>query len=191
MRVYIPWRDSCCPWRSKSLDYVTRWWRDRGHTVRLVDAGGERFSRAATRNCAVDMAGGGVICIADADMLCDSIDVEYKGGLHLPYTRYNALSQTSTFLRYNGIINDNVIEFNDSQSVAGIMIVDCDVWRDAGGMCTDFVGWGFEDTEFATRIEIHRTEGDAYHLWHPPGFVFGSDEYNANKELYLSRVGDK
>lgn len=190
MRVYIPWRDSGCRWRSRAFSYVVDWWADRGHDVIQVDAGGDRFNRAAARNKAVDMAGRGVICIADADMFCESLDVDYRGGLHLPYTRYNALDQTSTFLRYHGRNEYGLEHSNDSESVGGIMIVDCDEWRAVGGMCEGFVGWGFEDTDLANRMALYRTEQDAYHLWHPTECYPDSDEYKANKNLYLRRYGE-
>lgn len=191
MMVYIPWRDTGCQWRSRALGYVTKWWTDMGHVVTYVDSGDDKFSRAASRNLAVRSAGSGVICVADADMFCDSLDVDYQGGLHLPYTRYNALTCAATADRYLGRVNNDIEAFNESQSTAGIMIVDCDEWRAAGGMCEEYVGWGFEDTDFSKRIKITRTEGPAYHLWHPPGFSIGSAEYNANYQTYLRRNGGK
>lgn len=190
MRVYIPWRDNGCVWRKSAFKYVSDWWVHRGHDVIAVDSGGERFSRASSRNMAVDIAGGGVICICDADMFCDNIDVEYNGGLHLPYTRYNALTQSASLLRCNGVVNDTFERHNVSGSVGGIMIVDCDEWKSVGGMYEGFVGWGFEDTDFARRINVSRTDGDAYHMWHPDECNQNSEEYKANKMIYLMRGGE-
>ena len=73
-----------------------------------------------------------------------------------------------------------------------------EAWRQVGGFCEDYVGYGGEDTDFAhlawPRGLDHRWHGDAraYHQWHPVSSppVEHLDDILRNAALFHDRWGE-
>lgn len=195
----------CVPFRGGALDreihadYVAARLRemlpDADHLV--VDVDGE-FSRARVRNEAVRRAGSGVVVLCDADTipekqpLLDAIaGAAQDGRLHLPYTRYRALSPEGTLAVYARGVHpaDAPVEEESRRPIGGVWVISVDAWWQAGGMDEQFLGWGFEDDAFhaAANIllgETVRHEGAITHLHHTSAANPRSTQYRANRARY-------
>ncbi|GAB3209835.1 hypothetical protein GCM10027294_25800 [Marinactinospora endophytica] len=195
----------CVPFRGGELDreihaeYVAARLRemlpDAQHMV--VDVDGE-FSRARVRNEAVRRAGEGVVVLCDADTLPEPGPLRAAiagagedGVLHLPYTRYRALSPEGTLAVYaRGVdpLHAPVVE-ESRRPIGGVWVIRADAWWRAGGMDERFRGWGFEDDAFWTAAttllgEPVRHEGVITHLYHAPAASTRSPQYRANRARY-------
>ena len=180
--VTVPFRGGALD-REIHADYVSARLRemlpDADHLV--VDVPGT-FSRARVRNECVRRAGSGVVVLCDADTvpekqpLLDAIaGAAQDGRLHLPYTRYRALSPAGTLAVYARGVHpaDAPVEEESRRPIGGVWVIDTDAWWDAGGMDEQFRGWGFEDDAFHTAAtvllgETVRHEGAITHLHHTP-----------------------
>lgn len=162
--------------------------------ILMTDSGHEPFSRAASRNSGVDQAAKGIVVVCDADTvpepdpLIRAVEAaQGDGKLHLPYTRYRALSRAGTEAAITGRpLTECATEIEGSTSQGGVLVIDADAWQSAGGMDERFTGWGFEDTAFYAAAhtllgEVVRHEGAIHHLWHPTDYDVTSPRYAANQ----------
>lgn len=195
--IVIPWRDTG-PARAEALQHVLVALHDMlpDAEVILADSGHQPFNRAASRNHGVRTADPDVAVVCDADTIPEpdplhtAIDQAAADGLlHLPYTRYRALSRPGTAAALRGTHPAGChaeLELDSSQG--GILVMRSDAWRAAGGMDERFTGWGFEDAAFHAAVEtVHgkviRHPGTIHHLWHPSDIDMASPEYAANRAL--------
>lgn len=200
--VAVPFRAGALD-REIHADYVAARLRemlpDADHLV--VDVEGE-FSRARVRNEAVRRAGSGVVVLCDADTipeeqpLRDAIaGASQDGRLHLPYTRYRALSPEGTLAVYARGVHpsDAPVEDESRRPIGGVWVIDADAWWAAGGMDEAFKGWGFEDDAFHTAANVLlgqtvRHEGTITHLHHKPAANLQSPGYRANRSRFQQYV---
>ena len=107
---------------------------DADHLV--VDVEGE-FSRARVRNEAVRRAGSGVVVLCDADTIPEEhaltaaiAGAAQDGRLHLPYTRYRALSPEGTLAVYARGVDpcDAPVEDESRRPIGGVWVIDADAW---------------------------------------------------------------
>lgn len=196
--IAFPHRAGNCPFRKKAFPYVQsafkRLFPDAEQII--VDSGHTYFNVAASRNLAVKQAGSGIVVIADSDMLPSeqgirsAVNAAAHGGVHLPFTRYRALSHASTARFYLRKLDPHNLasEYESTESVAGCIVVRADVWDDLGGMDERFEHWGWEDNAFSYVVEsllggMIRHEGITNHLFHPNLCRPKSESYLKNKAL--------
>ncbi|MFE1170468.1 glycosyltransferase [Nocardiopsis sp. NPDC058789] len=202
MTVCVPFRPGMLD-REIHADYVSARLRemlpDAHHLV--VDVDGE-FSRARVRNEAVRRAGSGVVVLCDADTLPeegalrDAINgAAGDGRLHLPYTRYRALSPEGTLAVYARGVDpmDAPVEDESRRPIGGVWVISVDAYWAVGGMDEEFKGWGFEDDAFHTAAncllgETVRHEGTITHLHHKPAANLRSPSYRANRARHQQYV---
>jgi hypothetical protein len=154
----------------------------------------------------VEHAANGVVVVCDADTIPEPEPLhgaiaaaQRDGKLHLPYTRYRALSPAGTTAAFNGSrLIDCPAEFEGNASQGGILVVEAEAWQNIGGMDERFTGWGFEDTAFYAAAHtllgtVVRHEGAIHHLWHRTDYDAWSPRYAANKarcRTYEAAYGD-
>jgi hypothetical protein len=154
----------------------------------------------------VHQAGKGIVIVCDADTIPEpeplhaAVEAAGRDGrLHLPYTRYRALSPAGTTAVLNGApLSECPTETESTGAQGGILVMDAEAWQNTGGMDERFTGWGFEDTAFHAAAhtlngDVARHEGDIHHLWHPSDFAPSSPQYAANKthwQRYEAALGD-
>ncbi len=199
----------CVPFRPGMLDreihadYVSARLREMLPDARhlVVDVDGD-FSRARVRNEAVRRAGEGVVVLCDADTLPeadalrDAIDgAALDGRLHLPYTRYRALSPEGTLAVYARGVDpmDAPVEDESRRPIGGVWVISVDAYWQAGGMDEEFKGWGFEDDSFFVAAncllgETVRHEGTITHLHHKSAANLRSLSYRANRARHQQYV---
>lgn len=200
--VAVPFRPGMLD-REIHADYVAARLRemvpDADHLV--VDVDGE-FSRARVRNEAVRRAESGVVVLCDADTLPEKqpllnaiAGAAQDGRLHLPYTRYRALSPEGTLAVYARGVDplDAPVTEESRRPIGGVWVISTDAWWAAGGMDENFVGWGFEDDSFFTAANILlgetvRHEGAISHLHHTPAANLQSAGYRRNRQRYQQYV---
>src|SRR5690606_28609080 len=113
------------------------------------------------------------------------------GVLHLPYTRYRALSPAGTLAVYaRGVdpLHAPVTE-ESMRPIGGVWVISAEAYWRAGGMDEKFRGWGVEDDAFWTASscllgEPVRHTGAITHLHHEPAADVRSPEYRANQQRY-------
>lgn len=193
--IMVPWRAGD-PDRERAWEYVrTRM----GKEPIPVDADPDKpFSRAASRNRAMEIAPDPIVIIHDADMLVpedayDDIARMCCGRrMTIGYTEYRALSRRST----RRVIDHGADPFAETPagtttgwSLGGIIGMRKATWNLVGGMDERFRGWGCEDTAFAHAASIvlpktWRSPNPAVHLWHPHGTeTLNPDDEAANAAL--------
>ena len=199
----------CVPFRGGALDreihadYVSERLREMLPDARhlVVDVEGE-FSRARVRNEAVRRAGSGVVVLCDADTLPeeqalrDAIDGAARDGrLHLPYTRYRALSPEGTLAVYARGVDpmDAPVEDESRRPIGGVWVISVDAWWAVGGMDEEFKGWGFEDDSFFVAANVLlgdtvRHEGAITHLHHKSAANLRSPSYRTNRARHQQYV---
>jgi hypothetical protein len=202
--LVIPWRGGDRH-REKSFDLVKQrmyaMLADDDCTVMAVDSGHERFHRGATRNLGVRLAleaGLDVAVVCDADTLPEYVPLisavrgaAEDGLLHLPYTRYRALTERGSRRYMRGADPGRCpTELDWEYSTGGVFVIQPRRWFDAGGMDERFTGWGFEDTSFRTAADALlgptiRHPGTIVHLWHPSTQDRGTPEKETAKQLAL------
>lgn len=175
----------------------------------------EPWSKGAAINAAAECATGGVLVIADADMLVNDRAIR-RALEHLdngaawvvPYRSVYRLSKSVTRRLTAGEIKPiptplcpNLLERRAHRGPAGggIVIVRAADFHRVGGIDPAFTGWGGEDEAFGraldTLIGPHiRLDYPAWHLWHRtlrPASGRGSDANERLAGMYLDAVGDR
>lgn len=201
--IIVPWRDTD-PHRARSFQFVKRRLIEvvgYDHVFMAIDTGHERFHRAASRNLGVGLAlesGLDVVVVCDADTvpqelpLAGAIQAASDDGLlHLPYTRYRALTQRSSQQFMRGRDPDRCrAELDWEHSTGGVFVIQPQRWFDCGGMDERFDGWGYEDTSFRTAADTllgptQKHAGLIVHLWHPYSQEGGTPEKEERKLLAI------
>ena len=208
MHVWIPWRPAES--RMPAFTYCTAWWQEHGANVRTIDAGGEPFSLAASRNLAVDIHAiehgeDEPLLIADADTVGDwpalttAIDrVQDLGVTILPYTDYHSLGDAGTPQALAGRPLHLCEHFSYPPAVSGLYVTTPRIWRAYGGQDPRFRGWLGEDLAHLHAHEtllglIERVPGTAYALGHDSEPKQGP-QFEANRKLmhrYAAARGDR
>jgi len=182
--------------RARSWAYVEQHLTDAGFEPVTVDAGGEPFSRAASRNLGAAPGLADVVILHDADMLApaDAYDAMADraletGRLVVGFSEYRALSKWTTRSAIKGLVDPWQVEpaavLRDF-SVGGIVAITPAAWAEVGGQDPAFVAWGCEDFAFAHACSvvlgpIERLATPALHLWHP--IAQQHDQVEQNTEL--------
>lgn len=179
------------------------------------------FNRAAARNDAYRRASHKTLVFADADTICPpsllSVGLARLTNTNwvLPYDAYYNVAEESSdeILRSNPDVelDENEITWEHripypphppyGAPVSGIVIMKKGVFEAVGGYDEQFIGWGYEDTDFALAMETLvgpavRCEGYVFHLWHPTSedATWASPWIKQNKArhlLYEKASGDK
>jgi hypothetical protein len=169
----------------------------------LHDSGHETFNRSASINGAVrDAENAGcdvvVICGADTLLIGDlraAVNAAFSDGrAHIAYTQYVGLNATGTarFFAQGQLTDDwppHEIEYATTDARAGFVAVTPAAYWDTGGHNEDFIGWGYEDTDFAIRANLVRHDGLVVALYHEPD-ANRPECSEANKALFKSIHGD-
>lgn len=200
--VAVPFRGGQLD-REIHADYIATTLRDMLPDAdhQLVDCDG-MFSRARVRNEAVHRAGNGVVVLCDADTLPEpgplraAIEGAAEDGvLHLPYTRYRALSPAGTLAVYARGVDPHhaPVEDESRRPIGGVWVIRADAYWAAGGMDEAFQGWGFEDDAFWTASSLLlgppvRHDGTITHLHHQPAADTRSPQYRANRARHQQYV---
>lgn len=185
VEVIMPWRDSGCPARKRAFDFVYSLY-SREYPVRLCDAGGDEFNRAATRNAGVAESSADVVIVADADLFVPlsqirtAVEVAASTRLQVrPFTQFGHLRENGTvqFIEREDHSMITHERFNTLATLwpgvhGGVFVIQRSLWLEAGGMDERFTGWGGEDNAFNAVCEemfgpVHLVQGYAYHLFHP------------------------
>jgi hypothetical protein len=97
-----------------------------------------------------------------------------------------------------GLMSVGVEEELVNAPSAGCVAISAQEFAEAGGFDQRFVGWGYEDVEFAQRcakrFPVRRVSGPLYHLWHggrrPDDAPADTDpvQVERNRRLWLSTV---
>lgn len=159
----------------------------------------DTFNRSAARNRAFEQSFGDILVISDADTVCHRLNVieaifmvehgapwivahdEYFS-LTKEYTRELMKQRPDTQLKRPFISDWKMKE----KSMAGVLVMRRDAWV---GYDERFQDWGFEDNEFAVRMDRtagphQRVKGPMLHLWHPRGLDFEQPLIEHNRRLY-------
>ena len=126
----------------------------------------------------------------------------------LPYNRYyNLTDACSEILLFEGpkadisearltfehrIPSPPVPPYNDP--VSGILVLPTQAFDLVGGFDTGYVGWGYEDKDFAARLDNdwgphERLDSFVFHLWHPVAVdPFSTPEAKLNAERWKNAL---
>lgn len=154
------------------------------------------------------------VFFCDADTVWDDYvlhqgikTLEEKRGWVFPYSAYHVLSQESgrrllqspptLILEVQQLVDDMVLydpvrNPDHGRPLSGFFGLKADDFEKTGGFNEDFVGWGFEDWDFAESANHHlgmynRVAGNVFHIWHPVKAVMEASEYKINQNLYEQR----
>lgn len=201
--VVFPWRPQ--PARVAVFEFVYAWWVRQfpDAVVATVDSEHQSFNLSACRNKAVRLAesnGCDVVVIPDADSipadtapLLAAIDESAHGGLHLPFTRQQYLTEEETVGLFNGHEPDRA----GGHGNGALYVVTPESWWAAGGQDERFSGWGGEDDQMIaaaqTLIGLKRHVGVVWSLWHADECRdIGSERWAPNSKLaqrYWDAIG--
>ena len=150
------------------------------------------FPKAWLLNCGVRFAETELVCVWDADLLPAPAMTEWLGrvrsrdaeafiliGMYwlraedgLPEVS-DAEFYSRMYSRHPAIRSASVEDFDSRCIGDGIIQVLRSVWEETQGMCEEFLGWGYEDTDFRNQITgivergaILRGRAGCYHMQH-------------------------
>lgn len=190
--IVIPWRQNNCEWRKKSFDCVLDHMKKYNPIV--SDDLSDPFSRSGSRNLGASLCNNDIIMFLDADTLIphdqidEAIQLAKEGYIVHPFSMYHSLSLEGTKNVYKG--NRPSVRYSDwhiNWATGGAVAMSRDIFFDYGQYDTDFVDWGFEDSAMLfvrklAGIEVKRTLGNCYHLWHPR--PTDQEAMDRNQKLY-------
>jgi hypothetical protein len=206
--LLIPF-DSDDPERIRVFDWVLTRWSLLFDGWEIVVGGGgmDPFSRSAARNEAFDMSTGDILVVSDADTICESQTVikalralDQGAPWVVAHDRYYSLTREYTNRLLSQSPSTPLMHPFESDwimhacSLAGVLVIPRAAWERVGGYNEEFIGWGFEDNEFAARLDQHwgrhvRGRGPMLHLWHPRGDAdFSQPHIEHNKALYENTI---
>jgi len=173
--VCIPWRPSRS--RKAAFKRVLDFWAMFGWPIVTADSDTEVFSLAQARNNAVRQAETDVVVIADADTLCDPLNilraVAEPVGVCWPFTKYRIIDRKYLDTPLHELAGVPFINTWDGDGVAGVggcLVATKSEFARLGGQPPEFVGWGWEDTSFTavvgTLSQVKRLVGHVYSFEH-------------------------
>ena len=168
----------------------------------------EDFNRSRARNEAFKCSTGDILVLSDADTICTPGQIveairRVQSGVPwvVAHDKYYSLTEhyTNELLTERPDVDlgslpkyeSNWVMTNTSQ--AGVLVIPREGWEKVGGYDERFKGWGYEDNEFAVRLDrewgFHqRVSGPMLHLWHDPGENFSQPHIAHNELLYQKTV---
>lgn len=183
-------------WRDRLWDYCREQWEDEFPDIPIIE--GEHLDGPFNRAAAINKAADGpwdIAVIIDSDVVINAAQVrraigvaDDTGRMTLAYTNYKPLTEKSTkaVIAHGGgnLVVDRREENPDH--VSSCVVVPRNLWDEVGGFDERFVGWGPEDSAFATACRVlggglERVDGAVYHLWHPH-----SAERNSRSPLWAA-----
>lgn len=176
--LIIPWRDSGDIYRRHSYQYVCKQMKD--FAILSCDSGHEPFSRSASKNLGAMTSPDDILVFLDADtyipanQIIEAVDLARGGHMVHPYTFYHSMNKRQSHLIVHGEAypTEDTSEWNITWATGGAIVMYKEMFFDLGGYDEEYTDWGFEDISLIIMgrdrgIELKRTEGNAYHLWHP------------------------
>lgn len=217
--LVVPYRHDDWGYRENNWWFCWRWWNAFGPKDIEInvsdDPGASVFNRSRARNQAVEKSTGDILIIADADTLPTQVAItkavdqvaKQKSPWVIPYEWYYNLSQeySKSILDKEKVprVDTDDEEFNYEHKIiswAGILVMPRVAYHAIGGYDERFEGWGFEDNAFRLKLDYEwgmhqRTEGNAYHLWHPikkeDEFRYDNENVRKNRLLYVNEYEKK
>ncbi len=215
--LIVPFRHDDWGYRENNWWTCWRWWNTHGpKDIEICvsdDDGEEPFNRSRARNKAIEQSHGDILVIADADTLVDHVGLtkaiekvgDGKAPWVIPYNWYYNMSKEYTDLlnasEKPGAPDPKAKEFSFEHKIlswAGILVVPRTAALSIGGYDERFEGWGHEDVAFRIKLDAEwghprRTDGNAYHYWHPINKkeTFNSPSELANRRLFQVEYVEK
>lgn len=193
--ICIPWRPSAT--RQSLFEVVTEHYAETlpDFPIYTSDSEGPVFSRSRAINRTVIRAfeaGHEVAVINDADTLCGTLPLHSAIAKtstdkksRLPYDKYILMDQAQT----NRYVNTHEVTGGAYEGAcSGILVVHRDTWYKLGGFDERYIGWGYEDIDFAIRHQFEREHGTCWGMWHPP--EDRSESAPANLRLLRDTYGE-
>ena len=190
--IIIPWRDSGCPWRRRSFQYVMRHMDP--YSPIVVDNGANPFSRSGSKNLGAELCESDVVLFLDADTVIPHAQIDAAiekargGSVVYPYTEYHSMNMRSTKNIYSGFRpTGDISQWHIDWATGGGVAMPKEVFLEIGRYDEEFIDWGMEDAAILVMarkhgIDIERIEGNCYHLWHPREPE--NDQIRANADRY-------
>lgn len=195
--VLVPWR-STSPDRAEAFAYAVGWWR-REHPDWEVVAGtcpDGPWVKALAVGAALEIAGGDVLVVADADVLVPGVaqavhQVEHGAPWAIPHTRVHRLGQAaSQHLYATGELPTTAtptrrtppgVHASYNGVDGGGCVVLSRAMYDRVPLDPRFTGWGQEDQAWARGLDVvagppWRSPHPLWHLWHEPARVLRMGE---------------
>lgn len=197
--VIVPWRDKGTAYSvtrranlSAVLEHLTA-----AHLgdVMIVDDGRDKdapFCRSAAYNRGVAMRNDPdmIYMFHEADMIVpvEQLETAIKiaahpdVGLVVPFTQYRYLSSENSAAVRGGAVPDGFTAMRkmvDGSAVGAVNVVSAKTMAKVGQWDETFQGWGYDDRAQArafyvvTSCATEFVTGDAWHLWHEPGWAAG------------------
>lgn len=209
LSIVIPFRSED-PFNNFILGVVTGMWRSNFPEAEIIISNDypfeEKFNLARAINNGVKESIGKLLIIPDADCWIDGPEVERALemlpdlGFILPFGETYFLTSMGTFkFLLNRDIVENGIEYVEPTREGGrihafrrITMVTRKLFDEVGGYNEEFVGWGWEDSEFDWKISQkigklpYIEDGTVYHFWHPR-----AEPSLENKKLFREKMGLK
>ena len=184
--VIIPWRDTGCEYRKKSLEFIFNLY-SKNFSVTLSDSPGKEFNRAAARNSGVFASKADIVVVTDADLfvpvsqISRAISEASKQSAQIrPFSEFGHMGEMATrYFMDSGPYTEITKDQFETLSVlwpgihGGTFVMRRDLWLKVGGMDENFVGWGGEDNAFNIRCQsrlgssLTVLDGYALHMFHP------------------------
>ncbi len=191
--VLVPWRPGCVS-RERAWMWVKAWWATRYPTWELVvgsSPAAQPWRKGAALADAVAQARGSIAVVADADVVCEGIDlavsaVRAGAGWAVPHEVVYRLNDDATDrLLATGVmptptrnpgarhlVTAEFAEVHRGVLGGGMAALPLETLREVP-IDQRFAGWGQEDMAWAQALSVlHRDPWRGYapmfHLWHPP-----------------------
>lgn len=161
--VVIPYRESTIM-RRRNLDDVLRHLQP--YYPFFVTPEIEEWSPGAARNIGIAKTDSDLIVFNDADSICPPAQIE--DAIQLAIESPGLVFAYDLYVRKTKEGRDGRI-IHSSGSMACVAISRA-CFEEVGGFDESYVGWGYEDLDFAQRCNAlwpnRRVPGPVYHLWH-------------------------
>jgi hypothetical protein len=183
VKMLIPWWERSSELRFRNRRLVLDFYQDQLPEWRPTIWSDTflQFSKAKTVNRIMhpDYSDVDVIVLNDADSLCPADQIREairlafeQPGLVFAYTSYCRLDQRTTegLSHWSQAFEAPVEREIEDSGSQGCAAISRRCFLELGGYDERYVGWGYEDLEFARRANLRwrnrRVEGDLTHLWH-------------------------
>lgn len=186
--VIVPRRSDNNGPRDAAWLWVQQWWADNYPHWQLVEGhcDSDEWRKAAAVADGLTRAGGDVLVIADADVVCDGVSsavVALQRGAPwaVPHRGVYRLSETATAAVLAGapmpvldrrLPRSVVAESYTGVAGGGMVVLPAETYRRVP-LDPRFVGWNREDVSWGHALLVavgspYRGSAPLWHLWHPP-----------------------